>query len=98
MSAVGEFRIFMSTPIGDKDMIVTIKEDGNYFSGTLESDARVYELRDVNVDGNTFTGSATLSTPMGEIDATLTCTVDGEEVTGELMTPFMPIVATGKKL
>jgi len=94
MSAVGEYRIFMSTPIGDRDMTVTINED----SGTLESEGRVYELRDVTVTENTFSGSATLSTPMGEIDATLTCTVDGDEVTGELMTPFMPIVATGRKL
>ena len=94
MSAVGEYRIFMSTPIGDRDMIVTIEEG----SGTLESEGRVYDLRDVEVTENTFSGSATLSTPMGEIDATLTCTVDGDEVTGELMTPFMPIVATGKKL
>ena len=94
MSAVGEYRIFMSTPIGDKDMIVTINED----SGTLESEGRVYDLRDVSVTENTFSGSATLSTPMGEIDSTLTCTVNGDEVTGELMTPFMPIVATGKKL
>jgi len=98
MSAVGEFRIFMSTPIGDRDMTVVITENNGSFSGTLESDTRVYDLRDVSVTENTFSGSATLSTPMGEIDATLTCTVDGDEVTGELMTPFMPIVATGKKI
>jgi len=94
MSAAGEYRIFMSTPIGDKDMTVTITEG----SGTLDSEGRVYDLRDVSVTENTFSGSATLNTPMGEIEATLTCTVDGDEVTGEMMTPFMPIAVTGKKL
>ena len=95
MSAVGEYRIFMSTPIGDKDMTVTVNENG----GTIESEANVYDLSDFSVDADSFSGSARLKTPMGEIEATLRCNVDADgTVTGELLTPFMPIVVEGRRV
>ena len=98
MAAAGQYRIFMSTPIGDKEMVVTIVEDGNGASGTLEAEGGFYDLNDVTVDGDTFSGSTNLNTPMGEIEATLTLTVDGDSVSGELLTPFMPIVTHGERI
>ena len=96
MAVAGQYRLYISTPIGNKELVVTIADDESY--GKLEGEGGVYEFTDFSVDGDSFKGSATLKTPMGDIATTLTCTVDGDDVRGDLITPYMPIAVTGERI
>jgi len=98
MSVEGKFKVTTSTPMGEMEMILSITANGDDYSGTIDSGDTVASLRDIEVDGNSFTCSFTSDTQVGELDIDMKGNVEGDKFTGEFITPFMPLDLEGERI
>ena len=54
-------------------------------------------ISDIAVDGSKLTFKRALTTPQGAMNLTYTATVDGDNLTGEVVSDFGPIALTGTR-
>lgn len=98
MSFDGIYSITVHTPMGDQQGKLTIKTEGNTFSGNLETDMGASDLSDCVISGNELQWRAESKTPMGPIDVSFKAVIDGDAITGEAVTPFGSAPMEGKKV
>ena len=82
MSADGNWKITINTPMGARTVDATIKTNGNTFTGSTSSDMGSQDITGT-VDGNKLTWSFDITNPMPmklEFDAN----VDGDKMTGNV--------------
>lgn len=83
MSVEGAYDCVTKTPMGDQKSVMTIKVDGDTFTGDNVGAMGSLEMNDGKVNGNTITWTMDMKVPMpmkleGE------ATVDGDTITGNI--------------
>lgn len=97
MSYDGTYNITVHTPMGDQQGTLTIKMEGDAFSGTLETAMGTSDLSDCSISGNELQWRAETETPMGSIDVSFKAAINDDTITGEALTPFGSAPLEGKK-
>ena len=80
MSADGNWKITINTPMGAQVVDAEIKTSGDTFTGTTAGQMGTQEVSG-KVDGNTLTWSANITSPM-PMTLEFTATVAGDAMTG----------------
>ena len=83
MSADGNWNTTMNTPMGAQNGTMTLSTDGGTLTGKLVSPQGEIELTDGNVDGDTLTWKADITSPMA-MTLEFTATVDGDSMSGNV--------------
>lgn len=92
----GAYLIKMSTPQGEMELTMTIKEDRTgYIESTMMGKS---EFSDAMIEGNNFKFNATMNTPMGEMEMTFIGTVDGDNINGSIGTQMGDIPFAGQRI
>jgi len=81
MSADGNWKITMHTPMGARTMDVAIAISGDAFAGKIDSEMGTQELTG-KIDGDTLTWSTDITNPM-PMTLEFTVKVDGDKMTGK---------------
>lgn len=77
----GEYDCITKSPMGDQKSVLTVKVDGDTFTGGNAGMMGSLDCEDGRVDGNTLTWKMQMKVPM---PMTLDCsaTIDGDTLTG----------------
>lgn len=81
MSFAGNWNIVMKTPMGDREVVMEMEEDGDNLSGTMEADGNKIEIQAGKVADGRGTWKADLTQPM-PITLEFDCGVDGDAMEG----------------
>ena len=83
MSLDGNYDCITKSPMGDQKSVLTIKTDGNTFTGQNGGAMGALDIENGTVDGSTLRWTMQMKVPM---PMTLTCeaTVDGDTLTGNV--------------
>jgi len=81
MSADGNWKITMNTPMGARTMDVAITTSGDAFAGKIDSEMGTQELTG-KIDGDTLTWSTDITNPM-PMTLEFTVKVDGDKIIGK---------------
>lgn len=82
MSADGNWKITINTPMGAQVVDAEIKTNGDTFTGTTKGQMGAQDVSG-KVDGNTLTWSADITSPM-PMKLEFSATVDGDAMTGNV--------------
>ena len=82
MSADGNWKITINTPMGAQTVNASIKTNGDTFTGETEGQMGKQEVSG-KVDGNTLTWSANITQPM-PMTLEFSATVDGDKMAGNV--------------
>jgi hypothetical protein len=82
MSADGNWKTTINSPMGVQEGTLTINTSGDTFTGKLEGRQGAQDISG-KVDGNTLTWSAAITQPF-PITLEFTVTVDGDKMTGNV--------------
>jgi hypothetical protein len=79
----GTYETVVKSPMGDQKATLTVKSDGNGWTGTQAGAMGTAEITDGSVDGNTIKWKMSITVPM---PMTLDCeaTIDGDDVSGSV--------------
>ena len=91
-AAVGTWVLNFMTPIGELSPDVLLRADG---TGIAYSPFGEFDMSAVAYNGDSVTFSAVISTPMGEIEVTVSGIAVGDDFSGSLEGPMGPIPVTG---
>ncbi|MFZ5720735.1 MAG: hypothetical protein ACOY5Y_14855 [Pseudomonadota bacterium] len=80
MSADGNWKVTINTPMGARTMDVGIATSGDTFTGKVDSEMGTQEVQG-KVDGDTLTWSTDITNPM-PMKLEFTAKVDGDKMTG----------------
>ena len=80
MSADGNWKVTINTPMGARTMDVAITTSGDSFTGKVDSEMGSQEVTG-KVDGDTLTWSTDITNPM-PMKLEFTAKVDGDKMTG----------------
>lgn len=99
MNVAGTWTLEITGPSGNTvPATLTIKQDGNKISGTVDSQLGQSELKPTILNGNSFDAVLTLNMGGQSIDAQVSGTVEGENIKGNIALPnFPPLPFTGKR-
>ena len=81
MSADGNWKITMNTPMGARTVVVAIATSGDAFAGKVDSEMGTQEVTG-KIDGDTLTWSTDITNPM-PMTLEFTVKVDGDKMTGK---------------
>jgi len=99
MPVDGVYKIVSKTPVGDQPAKLTLKTDGTALSGTSEEPlSGVTTFNGGTVDGDTFAFSMSPMSPYGELALELTGRVDGDLISGDVMSMFGPATFSGTRI
>ena len=99
MGVAGRFRATVETPMGVRTMNLVINENDGVWSGTLEGESYDVEMKDLKVDGDSFTFSAMVTAPtVGTVATDWDCTVYEDSLTGRINTSYMPLEVKGQRI
>ena len=82
MSADGNWKITMNTPMGARTMDVSITTSGDSFTGKVESEMGPGEVSG-KIDGDTLTWSTEITSPM-PMKLEFSAKVDGDSMNGNV--------------
>lgn len=97
MSLDGNYECITKSPMGDQKSTLTVKTDGNSWTGQNAGAMGSLDVEDGVVDGNTLRWKMQMKVPM---PMTLTCeaTIDGDVLTGTVNAgAFGSMAMTGKR-
>ena len=97
MTIDGYFDINIKTPLGEKFATLHLITTGNELSGEFITTKATFPITGT-ADGNSINFATQISISMGEINAQITGTIDGDSFIGEAKVLFgkMPIQGTRK--
>ncbi len=82
MAVDGNWKITLSTPLGDRDATLALKADGGKLTGTQAAEGQEAAIMDGTVDGNDVAWKASITNPM-PLTLSFTGKVDGNKISGE---------------
>ena len=82
MSADGNWKVTINTPMGARTMDVKIATNGGSFTGTVDSEMGAQEVTGA-VNGDTLTWSTDITQPM-PMKLEFTAKVEGDKMTGNV--------------
>ena len=81
MAVDGTYETVVKSPMGDQKATLTVKSNGDSWTGTQAGAMGTTEITDGKVDGNKLTWSVSITVPM-PMTLTNEATVDGDAITG----------------
>jgi zinc protease len=99
VNAAGTWDLTITGPSGNTiPATLTIKQDGNKISGTVDSQFGLSELKPTTLKGDSFDATLTLDAGGQTIDAQVSGTVEGDTMKGVITVPQVPpLPFTGKR-
>ena len=79
----GTWDTVVKSPLGDQKSTLTVKSDGNTFTGTNAGAMGSVDIEDGKVDGNTISWTMKMTVPM-PMTLDCTATIDGDTITGNV--------------
>jgi len=89
MSVAGTWKLTIDTPLGRQESVVELAVDGSSLTGSASSNGETIEIFDGSVDGDNATWKVKVTKPIA-VTATLTGTVNGDEMSGHAKAGFFP--------
>lgn len=83
MAVDGNWKITLSTPLGDREATLTLKTDGNTLTGKQAADGNEADIVGGTVNGNDVAWKASITSPM-PLTLSFTGTVDGDTISGDV--------------
>lgn len=83
MSADGDWKVTMNSPMGSQDATLTLKADGGALSGKIVGPQGTQEFDGGSVDGNTLSWKISMKQPM-PMELEFDATVDGDAIKGNV--------------
>lgn len=77
----GEWDCITKSPLGEQKSVLTVKTDGNSWTGSNAGPLGSLDVIDGKVDGNTLTWKMDMKVPM-PLTLDCTATIDGDALTG----------------
>jgi len=81
MSFTGTWNVVMKTPMGDREVVMKMAEDGDNLSGTMEADGNEVPMKDGKIADGRGSWKADLTQPM-PITLEFDCGIDGDALDG----------------
>ncbi len=97
-SVVGQWKLTVQTPNGVTNPILTISASDAGHSGTYVGPRGTFELKEIEVDGNTFSFPMTITIPIGTLEMQYTGKVDGDTLSGTIGNPQGTIPFVGERV
>jgi len=98
MSVAGKYKVSAAAPNGNVEIIMDIAESGGAYTGTLSAQNNTSELKNISVDGGSFSCSANITYDYDRFNVTIKGNVDGDAVSGSIITPYMPVSFKGQRI
>lgn len=83
MAVDGNWKITLSTPLGDRDATLTLKADGGTLTGKQSAEGNEADIVDGTVSGNDVAWKAAITDPM-PLTLAFTGKVDGDSISGDV--------------
>ena len=83
MAVDGNWNIIMSTPMGDRNATLTLKDSGGALTGTQAADGNSAEIFDGTAKGDDVTWKVSITNPM-PLTLEFTGKVSGDSMSGEM--------------
>lgn len=83
MSFAGNWNITMKTPMGDRAANLTLVQDGDALSGSMESDGNSTDITNGRVEDGNAKWDVDVTTPM-PLTLSFDVGVDGDDMTGNV--------------
>lgn len=83
MAVDGNWKITMSTPMGDRDAALTLKSAGGALTGTQSAEGNTGEIFDGSVDGDNVAWKISITSPM-PLTLAFTGKVSGDAIEGDM--------------
>ena len=83
MAVDGNWKITLSTPLGDRDATLMLKSDGGTLTGTQAADGHEADIMDGTVNGNDLAWKAAITNPM-PLTLAFAGKVDGDKIAGDV--------------
>ena len=97
MAVDGAWDIKFNTPMGEREVVVTLAGDGGALSGNFEGPQGSAALEGGTVEGDTVAWSVKINAPMGEVTLGFEGVVDGDSISGTVKTPMGANDFTGSR-
>ena len=83
MAVDGNWNITMSTPMGDRNATLTLKNSGGALTGTQAADGNSAEIFDGSVSGDDLAWKVSITNPM-PLTLAFTGKVSGDSIAGDM--------------
>ena len=83
MAVDGNWNLTMTTPMGERQATLSLKEAGGTLTGTQGADGNTAEIFDGTVNGNNLSWKVSITNPM-PLTLEFTGTVSGNNINGEM--------------
>ena len=83
MAVVGNWNLTMTTPMGERQATLTLKEAGGTLTGTQGAEGNTAEIFDGTVNGDNVSWKVSITNPM-PLTLEFTGTVAGDSINGEM--------------
>jgi len=83
MSADGNWRLVVASPIGERPATLSVTTDGSTLKGSQQADGNSTEIFDGTVDGNAVSWKVSIVDPM-PMTLEFKGTIDGDELSGNV--------------
>ncbi len=97
MAVDGNWNLVMSTPMGERNATLSLKNSGGALTGTQGAEGNSTEIFDGTVDGDDVAWKVSITNPM-PLTLAFTGTVSGDAISGEMgIGPMGSFPFTGKR-
>ena len=97
MAVDGNWNITMSTPMGDRNATLTLKDSGGALTGSQAADGNSAEIFDGTVNGDAVAWKVSITNPM-PLTLEFTGKVAGDSISGDMgIGPMGSFPFTGKR-
>lgn len=97
MSFDGKWNITMKTPMGDREAVLTLAQDGESLSGSMEADGNSQDIQDAKIEDGRAKWNFDLTQPM-PLTLEFDVAVDGDALDGNVkLGMFGSSTVTGKR-
>ena len=79
---IGTWKLTMNTPFGVQTPTLSINESGGAYSGELDGATGASELEDLELNGDAFSFTTKVSTPMGKFRISFRGQAEGDTMSG----------------
>ena len=97
-SVLGQWKLTVETPNGTTNPILTINAADAGYSGSYVGPRGSFELKEIKVEGNTFSFPLTITIPIGKMDVQYAGQVEGDTVSGSIGNPQGTIPFVGVRV
>jgi hypothetical protein len=93
----GDWEITIESPRGTRTRTVTFEQDGNELTGTMETQMGATPISEGSVNGSEISFTMVFTRGEGSMSLVYTGTVEGDEMSGNVVTPRGEIPWTAKR-